>query len=195
MAKITKKMLKNVAAGTTAAAALTAAVLVSPPADVSDTAVIDDAPSVTQVAELQTDAEQTAPDTAEETDSEKDKDKTEQAEGSTNEESTEHAVPEEKPTDEYTTEIPYRLKKTSDYATTLVIDVPNNIQADIVEMYINDTVEVDVALIPTEPKFTSIPIVFDDLQKLSFKLYRLDECIGTAVFKGGKLMTNAKAVE
>lgn len=195
MAKITKKMLKNVAAGTTAAAALTAAVLVSPPADVSDTVVIDDAPSVTQVAEPQTDAEQTAADTAEETDSENDKDKTEQAEGSTNEESTEHAVPEEKPTDEYTTEIPYRLDKTSDYATTLVIDVPNNIQADIVEMYINDTVEVDVALIPTEPKFTSIPIVFDDLQKLSFKLYRLDECIGTAVFKGGKLMTNAKAVE
>ena len=36
MAKITKNMLKNVAAGTTAAAALTAAVLVSPPADVSD---------------------------------------------------------------------------------------------------------------------------------------------------------------
>lgn len=195
MAKITKKMLKNVAAGTTAAAALTAAVLVSPPADVSDMAAIDDAPSVTQVAESQTEAEQIAADTAEETDSEKYNDKTVQAEDNANVESTEHAVPEEKPTDEYTTEIPYRLEKTSDYATTLVIDVPNNIQADIVEMYINDTVEVDVALIPTEPKFTSIPIVFDDLQKLSFKLYRLDECIGTAVFKGGKLMTNAKAVE
>ena len=52
----------------------------------------------------------------------------------------------------------------------------------------------DTALIPTQPSFFSIPIVFEKLENLEIKLYRMGEQVGSARFIDGILKTNAKAV-
>ena len=96
--------------------------------------------------------------------------------------------------EDYTLEIPYSFKDGSDRTKTLIIDVPDELSIDIATLYVNDA-EVATALLPTDAKFTSIPVVFEDLENLEIKLYRMGEEIGTARFINGILLTNAKAVE
>lgn len=93
----------------------------------------------------------------------------------------------------YTTEIGYALNGDDKHSRKLIIDVPEELSIDIAVLYVND-VEVDTALIPTQPQFVSIPIVFDKLENLEIKLYRMGEEVGTARFIDGILKTDAKAV-
>lgn len=96
--------------------------------------------------------------------------------------------------EDYTLEIPYSFKDGSDRTKTLIIDVPDELSIDIATLYVNDA-EVATALLPTDAKFTSIPVVFENLENLEIKLYRMGEEIGSARFINGILLTNAKAVE
>lgn len=95
---------------------------------------------------------------------------------------------------DYTLEIGYSFLSTSERSKTLIIDVPDVLSADIATMYVNGA-EVSTTLIPTEAKFTTIPVVFEDLSNIEIKLYRMGEEIGTAYFIDKRLMTNAKVVE
>ncbi|MBQ8588349.1 MAG: hypothetical protein IJ454_03050 [Clostridia bacterium] len=101
----------------------------------------------------------------------------------------------EKPTyEDYTTEIGYSFTQASERSKTITIDVPEYLSADIVTMYVNGA-EVNTVLLPGNPNFTTIPVVFEDLSNIEFKLYRMGEEIGSAKFIDDILKTNAKAVE
>ena len=95
--------------------------------------------------------------------------------------------------EDYVTEIGYTLDGDNKHSERLIIDVPDELSIDIAVLYVND-VEVDTALIPTQPSFFSIPIVFEKLENLEIKLYRMGEQVGSARFIDGILKTNAKAV-
>lgn len=98
----------------------------------------------------------------------------------------------EKPTyEDYTTEIGYSFTYESERIKTITIDVPEYLSADIVTMYVNGA-EVNTVLLPGNPNFTTIPVVFEDLSNIEFKLYRMGEEIGSARFIGDILKTNAK---
>lgn len=75
--------------------------------------------------------------------------------------------------------ITYELTKENEYVTTMEIDVPEEISADIAELYVNG-IYVDKTLLPTENKLRSSPIVFTDEKRLEIKLFKLGEHIGTA---------------
>ena len=101
----------------------------------------------------------------------------------------------EKPTyEDYTTEIGYSFTNESKRSKTLVIDVPDFLLADIATMYVNKA-EVGTTLLPNQARFTTLPVVFEDLSNIEIKLYRMGEEIGNAYFIDGILKTNAKAVE
>lgn len=93
----------------------------------------------------------------------------------------------------FTTEIPYILEKESDYATSILINASDTLSIDIVEMYFKGDL-VDYCLLPNNNKITSIPLIFDNLYNLEFKLYRAGEVVGTAVIDG-KMLTDVKEVQ
>lgn len=94
----------------------------------------------------------------------------------------------------YKTEIQYKFENPSDYAKTIIITIPDNLSIDIVDMmFKNDLVA--SGIMPSENQFTSIPLIFDNLENISFKLHRLGDIVGEAIFINGKLMTNAEVVE
>lgn len=181
-------------------------------AAVALTATLAVAPAVTDVDTTEPEAivEETVIDEVEVTEEILETEKTETETGETTEEPTDpvgaiHESPElklpgdhlevEPPSyEDYTLEIPYSFKDGSDRTKTLIIDVPDELSVDIVTLYVNDA-EVATALLPTDAKFTTIPVVFEDLENLEIKLYRMGEEIGSARFINGILLTNAKAVE
>lgn len=94
----------------------------------------------------------------------------------------------------YKTEIQYKFENPSEYAKTIIITIPDNLSIDIVDMmFKNDLVA--SGIMPSENQFTSIPLIFDNLENISFKLHRLGDIVGEAIFINGKLMTNAEVVE
>ena len=94
----------------------------------------------------------------------------------------------------FTTEIPYILEKENDYATSILINASDTLSIDIVEMYFKGDL-VDYCLLPNNNKITSIPLIFDNLYNLEFKLYRAGEVVGTAVIEDGKMLTDVKEVQ
>lgn len=94
----------------------------------------------------------------------------------------------------FTTEISYTIEKESDYATSILINASDKLSIDIIEMYFKGDI-VDYCLLPNNNKITSIPLVFDNLYNLEFKLYRAGEVVGTAVIEDGKMLTDAKEVQ
>lgn len=94
----------------------------------------------------------------------------------------------------FTTEIPYILEKESDYVTSILINAPDTLSIDIIEMYFKGDI-VDYCLLPNNNKITSIPLIFDNLYNLEFKLYRAGEVVGTAVIEDGKMLTDVKEVQ
>ncbi len=120
--------------------------------------------------------------------------KTEQEEPVTTEPKQPHLEAEKPTYEDYTNEIGYSFTSESERSKTLVIDVPDFLSADIATMYVNGA-EVGTTLLPTQARFTTIPVVFEDLSNIEIKLYRMGEEIGNAHFINGILKTNAKAVE
>ena len=189
-----KQTLKTIAAGTTAAVALATTLMVSAPVDnpteqqpTDETAVSDSVENTdnttvnTEEPEDETQKEEKQIETAETTEQ-------------PNTVTEEHATPEQTDYSDYTTEIAYSLDTSNQYSTRMIIDVPDELQIDVVELCLENVV-VDTALIPTQCDFESIPLLFTDLNTLHLKLYRYGEPIGEAIFKDGKCVTNVKAVQ
>lgn len=80
--------------------------------------------------------------------------------------------------------INYDIHPVNEYVSEMTLDVPDELSADIAELYLNG-VEVDKMLLPNG-SIKAIPLVFSDTDNLSIKLYRLGEQIGTVEFKDGK---------
>lgn len=80
--------------------------------------------------------------------------------------------------------INYDIHPINEYVSEMTLDVPDELSADIAELYLNG-VEVDKMLLPNG-SIKAIPLVFSDTDNLSIKLYRLGEQIGTVEFKDGK---------
>ena len=189
-----KQSLKNIAAGTTAAVALATTLMVSAPVDNSTEKQSADETTVSDSLEI-TDSKTT--DAEEKEDAAPEEKKQAEAAETTEQPNTvteEHATPEQIDYSDYTTEIAYSLDTSNQYSTRMIIDVPDELQIDIVELCLENVV-VDTALIPTQCDFESIPLLFTDLNTLKLKLYRYGEPIGEAIFKDGKCVTNVKAVQ
>lgn len=80
--------------------------------------------------------------------------------------------------------INYDIHPINEYVSEMTLDVPDELSADIAELYLNGA-EVDKMLLPNG-SIKAIPLVFSDTDNLSIKLYRLGEQIGTVEFKDGK---------
>lgn len=80
--------------------------------------------------------------------------------------------------------INYDIHPINEYVSEMTLDVPDELSADIAELYLNDA-EVDKMLLPNG-SIKAIPLVFSDTDNLTIKLYRLGEKIGTVEFKDGK---------
>ena len=80
--------------------------------------------------------------------------------------------------------INYDIHPVNEYVSEMTLDVPDELSADIEELYLNGA-EVDKMLLPNG-SIKAIPLVFSDTDNLSIKLYRLGEQIGTVEFKDGK---------
>ena len=104
----------------------------------------------------------------------------------------------ENPTDnseiEYTTEITYEFVQSNEFSKTIILSVPDELSIDVVDMMFKDTLVVS-GVMPIENSFTSIPLIFDNFDNITFKLHRSGEIIGDAKFINEKLMTNVKAVK
>ena len=87
-------------------------------------------------------------------------------------------------------EIDYEIIPQNEYVYTMTIDVPDELNVDIVELLLNDT-EVDKVCLP-ENSFASVPLVFENLENLELKLYRRGRCVGTAEFEGMTLTAEVK---
>lgn len=92
-----------------------------------------------------------------------------------------------------TVNLDYNIYSDNEYTSIMEIDVPKEASIDIVELYLNGE-EVDKTLLP-DGEFESIPMMFEDLSRLNFKLYRRGEQVGTAKFEDDKLIANIKGVE
>ena len=180
---------KAIASG--AAAVVLATGLALTPA-VTDTEVTE--PDVIEEVIIEETEEDVSEDTEEATEEVAEAEKTEQEEAVTTEPKLPHLEAETPTYEDYTTEIGYSFTHENDRAKTITIDVPEYLSADIVTMYVNGA-EVSTVLLPGNPNFTTIPVVFEDLSNIEFKLYRMGEEIGTARFIDDILKTNAKAVE
>ncbi len=178
---------KSIASG--AAAVVLATGLALTPA-VTDTEVTE--PDV--IEEVIIEETEVSEDTEEAIEEVTEAEKTEQEEAVTTEPKQPHLEAETPTYEDYTTEIGYSFTHENDRAKTITIDVPEYLSADIVTMYVNGA-EVSTVLLPGNPNFTTIPVVFEDLSNIEFKLYRMGEEIGTARFIDDILKTNAKAVE
>lgn len=80
--------------------------------------------------------------------------------------------------------INYDIHPVNEYVSEMTLDVPDELLADIAELYLNGA-EVDKMLLPNG-SIKAIPLVFSDTDNLSIKLYRLGEQVGTVEFKDGK---------
>lgn len=188
-----KQTLKTIAAGTTAAVALATTLMVSAPVDNPTEQQPTDETAVSDSVEI-TDSQATDGEESEDAaEKEKQAETAETAETPSNV-TEEHAAPEQTDYSDYTTEIAYSLDTSNQYSTRMIIDVPDELQIDVVELCLENVV-VDTALIPTQCDFESIPLLFTDLNTLKIKLYRYGEPIGEAIFKDGKCVTNVKAVQ
>lgn len=78
-----------------------------------------------------------------------------------------------------TVELTYHIEA-NDQTTSLFVDVPDKIEADIMELYCNDG-QVTKTLLPKN-ELKSIPLVFTDLSNLTIRLYKYDEVIGLCKF-------------
>ena len=188
-----KQTLKTIAAGTTAAVALATTLMVSAPVDNPTEQQPTDETAVSDSVEI-TDSQATEGEESEDA-----AEKGKQAETAEKVETPsnvteEHATPEQTDYSDYTTEIAYSFDTSNQYSTRMIIDVPDELQIDVVELCLENVV-VDTALIPTQCDFESIPLLFTDLNTLKLKLYRYGEPIGEAIFKDGKCVTNVKAVQ
>ena len=94
---------------------------------------------------------------------------------------------------DYTTQIPFELRNESDFAKSIVVNPDDKLSIDIIEMYLGDSL-VDYCLIPNTNYITSVPIMFEDLSYLEFKLYRAGEQVGSAVIRDGVMLSNIKEV-
>lgn len=185
---------KSIATGV-AAVALAATLAVAPAVTDVDTTEPEAIVEETVVEEVTEEILETEKEVGESTE-EKTEETTEETEKEPTEELKlpgEHLEVEAPSYEDYTLEIPYSFKE-GDRSKTLIIDVPAELSVDIATLYVNDA-EVATALIPTFSKFTTIPVVFENLENLEIKLFRMGEEIGSARFINGILLTNAKAVE
>lgn len=82
-------------------------------------------------------------------------------------------------------EIPYEIEK-SEYSAYMTLDVPEDISADIVELYANNQL-VCRSLLPGG-RLETVPIVYSGLENLSLKLYERGNQIGEAEFDGEMLL-------
>ena len=80
--------------------------------------------------------------------------------------------------------INYDIHPINEYVSEMTLDVPDELSADIAELYLNGS-EVDKMLLPNG-SIKAIPLVFSDTDNLTIKLYRLGEQVGTVEFKDGK---------
>ena len=182
-------MKKRVIGSGVAAAVIATTMALTP--TVSDDVVDTSTAIVDEATEIEETAEKTAEDSVEEIkENSADSVETEKKSETTK---TEHIEASLLSYEDYVTEIGYTLDGNNKHSKRLIIDVPDELSIDIAVLYVND-VEVDTALIPTQPSFFSIPIVFEKLENLEIKLYRMGEQVGSARFIDGILKTNAKAV-
>lgn len=77
-------------------------------------------------------------------------------------------------------EVPYDMNVTSQYITELSFTIPQEENVDLVEMYVNENY-VDNALMPNGT-FKSIPLVFNNLDNVTFKMYKQGDQIGSGEF-------------
>lgn len=77
-------------------------------------------------------------------------------------------------------EVPYDMNVTSQYITELSFTIPQEENVDLVEMYVNESY-VDNALMPNGT-FQSIPLVFNNLDNVTFKMYKQGDQIGSGEF-------------
>lgn len=83
-------------------------------------------------------------------------------------------------------EISYEIHNNSEYTIGMKINVPQNEEVDLVELYVND-LYVDNALMPNG-EFVSIPLVFTNYDNLSFRMYNHGDLCGIGKFEGNKLL-------
>lgn len=77
-------------------------------------------------------------------------------------------------------EVPYEMNVTSQYITEMTFNIPQEENVDLVEMYVNESY-VDNTLMPNG-SFKSIPLVFNNLDNVTFKMYKQGDQIGTGEF-------------
>lgn len=75
----------------------------------------------------------------------------------------------------------YEISKIDENRTAISISVPEEIQADIYELYFEDAL-IDKALLPAG-KIITIPVLLTEPELLNVKVYRLREMIGAGELK------------
>lgn len=86
-------------------------------------------------------------------------------------------------------EVDYSIHENGNVAE-MTVDVPEEMEADIVELLCNDST-VTKTLMPGG-KLKTIPFIFTKLENLELRFYKLGEVIGVGRFKDNKLYVAVK---
>lgn len=198
-----KKRIKQVAAGVVAAAGIACTALVSAPNGIQ---VTDSTKPSTSTSVNNEDVTESEPEVVESTiDSGSDYDADNYIDytlsdykGDNQDVSTPNNTKPENSTDNseinYTIEIAYEFSQSNEFSKTITLTIPDELSIDVVDMMFKDTLVVS-GIMPIENSFTSIPLIFDNFDNITFKLHRSGEIVGDAKFIDDKLMTNVKAVK
>ena len=83
-------------------------------------------------------------------------------------------------------EMDYTIEREHEYAHSLVLDAPEGLTADIVELKVNGELVTECVL--PDNKLTTVPVVFEDIHNCSLVLYKKGEEVGRGNFdEAGKL--------
>ena len=191
-----KEKVKTAVAGTVAAVGIATSLITTVPTTPPKTPKVD-RPAVSDTAEIDVSRRKDVKKSDKNKDANKKGNQTPSKTNTDNIPNTSSSIDTDNPSRDltnFTTEIPYILEKENDYATSILINASDTLSIDIVEMYFKGDL-VDYCLLPNNNKITSIPLIFDNLYNLEFKLYRAGEVVGTAVIEDGKMLTDVKEVQ
>lgn len=195
----TKQRVKTAVAGVVAAAGIATSVLTTVPTTPPESPKVDK-PSITEdVTEVSKPKSSTKDDKAK-TETNKDNKAKDSKSNKPNQATDKpEIIPQPEPVSDidltdYTTRIAYELRDESEFAKSIVIHPDDNLSIDIIEMYLGDAL-IDYCLIPNTNYITSIPIMFEDLSYLEFKMYRAGTQVGSGVIRDGVMLSNVKEVD
>lgn len=89
-------------------------------------------------------------------------------------------------------EVDYAIHENGNVAE-MTVDVPEEMEVDIVELLCNDS-SVTKTLLPGG-KLKTIPFIFSNLENLEIRFYKLSEVVGVGRFKDDKLYVAVKEVK